>query len=144
MAKEAKTAIDMTAKAFKERARKRIEAPSGNVYIIKRVLPFKFIGIAGGIPDLGPDVLAKMPEAERLAHASRVMARSGAEASARMEMMITAGLLSPKVGTGADEIEVDDIPAEDIGVLLMEITTLAGAGLASRAALDPTSAGAVS
>mgnify|MGYP001579536219 CR=1 FL=1 len=129
---------------IKAKARKLIEAPSGNKYLIRRVMPFRFIAAVGGIPELGPDVLEKMPESERVAYAQKILLRRGAESTERVEKMLKAGLVAPAVGDGPDQIGVDDIPAEDIGVLLNEITELTGVGAKAKAALDPTSAGAIS
>lgn len=131
-------------KEMRQASLKTIEAPSGNVYMVRRVFPYKFVAATGGIPDLGPDVLSKMPESERNEYVLRVMTKRGAEATARMELMLKAGLVQPSIGAGEDDITIDDIPAADIPFLLEQITDLAGAGLAARKNLDPTSASAVS
>lgn len=132
----------VTAAVLKASARKTIHAPSGNVYRIRRVKAFLFIGIHGGPPsfDLSDPTL---PSEDRLA-LKATSDRQRAEYQERMEAILAAGLESPRVGAGEDEIEVADIPHGDLACLFEEIIALAGASKRDGEALRPTQDGATS
>lgn len=128
-----------TAAEMKASARKTIHAPSGNIYKIRRVKAFLFIGIQGGPPsfDLSDPSL---PLEDRLA-LKATSDRMRAEHQERLEAILAAGLESPRIGIGENEIDVADIPHADLGWLFEQIIALAGASKRDGEALRPTSPG---
>ena len=113
-----------SAAEIKSRSRQLFTAPSGNAYLIRRVGMLGLVGIYGTVPDL--QSLAgegsEIPDAK----VESLIKSSGAKISAHFALILKAGLLKPKVGVGADEIEIEDIPTEDQAPMVTAILHLSG------------------
>jgi len=128
---------DLTsAKTIKERARKRVDGPSGNGYLVRRILLMDLTPIYGQLPDLeslagdGTDIPREKAEA--------ILKTRGPQIAAHFSKILTAGLVCPPIGTGPDEIEVADIPTEDQPVLVTAILELSGISKTEAARVRPT------
>lgn len=109
---------------MKKKSRRVFDGASGNHYLIKSVIYFDLVGVYGAIPDLASLAGEGTDITPERAHA--IVANQGGKIGAHFTKIATAGLVSPSIGPGPDQIEVSDIPLEDLAPLVAAILELSG------------------
>jgi hypothetical protein len=115
--------MTVSAKDLKKKSRVELEIKdTGRVYEIRRLSKGEIASIWKGIPDVtGMGELVKMSEEEIT---KKVTPQQATNLVARCEAVVRVGLVSPKVGSGEDEIELYDLPENDMMLIANAIFKL--------------------
>jgi hypothetical protein len=124
---------------IKRKSRRIFTGASGNRYSIKSVLYFDIVGVYGAVPDLATLAGEGSDISPEKAHA--VVVNQGVKLAAHFSKVVTLGLAYPSIGPGPDQIEVSDIPLEDLPPLVTAILELSGLSRKEADRVRPTDTG---
>jgi len=126
-----------TLAALRARPRqKKITAPSGLEYVIRRLETSEILSLQQGIPDIAGQPLT---EEEQDRAARRTLGMNPIDGFKRAQRFVAAALVAPEVGEGEGQIQIDEVPIEDLTELINEVNELSGIGRKAAVALRPTS-----
>jgi uncharacterized ferredoxin-like protein len=126
-----------TLAALRARPRqKKVTAPSGLEYVIRRLETAEILSLQQGIPDIAGQPIT---DEEAASVARRMVGMSPVDGFRRAQRFVAAALVAPEVGEGEDQIQIEEVPIEDLTALINEVNELSGIGRKAAMALRPTS-----